>query len=33
LDLKINKPILDNIIYLGLSGILDKTIKGEIKNA
>ena len=33
LDLKINKPILDNIIYLGLSGVLDKTIKGEIKNA
>ncbi len=33
LDLKINKPILDNIIYLGLSGILDKTMEGEIKNA
>ena len=33
LDLKINKPILDNIIYLGLSGVLDKTIEGEIKNA
>lgn len=33
LDLEINKPILDNIIYLGLSGVLDKTIKGEIKNA
>lgn len=33
LDLKINKPILDNIIYLGLSGVLDKTIKGEQKNA
>ncbi len=33
LNLKINKPILDNIIYLGLSGVLDKTIKGEIENA
>ena len=33
LDLKINKPILDNIIYLGLSGVLDKTLKGEQKNA
>lgn len=33
LDLKINKPILDNIIYLGLSGILDKTLKGEKENA
>lgn len=33
LDLKINKPILDNIIYLGLSGVLDKAIKGESKNA
>lgn len=33
LDLKVNKPILDNIIYLGLSGVLDKTIKGENKNA
>lgn len=33
LDLKINKPILNNIIYLGLSGVLDKTIEGEIKNA
>ncbi len=33
LDLKINKPILDNIIYLGLSGVLDKIVKGEIKNA
>lgn len=33
LDLKINKPILDNIIYLGLSGVLDKAIEGENKNA
>lgn len=33
LNLKINKPILDNIIYLGLSGVLDKSIKGEQKNA
>ena len=33
LDLKINKPILDNIIYLGLSGALDKAIKGEKENA
>ncbi len=33
LDLKINKPILDNIIYLGLSGVLDRVIKGENKNA
>ena len=33
LDLKVNKPILDNIIYLGLSGVLDKTIKGENENA
>lgn len=33
LDLKVNKPILDNIIYLGLSGVLDKIIKGENKNA
>lgn len=33
LDLKINKPILDNIIYLGLSGVLDKTLKGENENA
>lgn len=33
LDLKINKPILDNIIYLGMSGVLDKTIKGENENA
>ncbi len=33
LDLKINKPILDNIIYLGLSGVLDKIIEGENKNA
>ena len=33
LDLKINKPILDNIIYLGLSGVLDKTLKGEQENA
>lgn len=33
LDLKINKPILDNIIYLGLSGVLDKAIKGEKENA
>ena len=33
LNLKINKPILDNIIYLGLSGVLDKTIEGEKKNA
>jgi len=33
LDIKINKPILDNIIYLGLSGVLDKTVKGEEKNA
>lgn len=29
LNLKINKPILDNIIYLGLSGVLDKTTEGE----
>lgn len=33
LNLKINKPILDNIIYLGLSGVLEKSIKGEQKNA
>ena len=33
LDLKINKPILNNIIYLGLSGVLDKTLKGEKENA
>lgn len=33
LDLKINKPILDNIIYLGLSGVLDSILKGENKNA
>lgn len=33
LDLKINKPILDNIIYLGLKNVLDKTLKGEIQNA
>lgn len=33
LDLKINKPILDNIIYLGLSGVLEKLTGGEIKNA
>ena len=33
LDLKINKPILDNIIYLGLAQVLDKTLKGENKNA
>ncbi len=29
LDLKINKPILDNIIYLGLSGVLEKLTEGE----
>lgn len=33
LDLKINKPILDNIIYLGLKNVLDVTIEGEKKNA
>lgn len=33
LDLRVNKPILDNIIYLGLSGVLDKTIKGANENA
>lgn len=33
LDLKINKPILNNIIYLGLSGALDRAIEGEKKNA
>ena len=33
LDLKINKPILDNIIYLGLSSVLDKLLEGEKKNA
>lgn len=33
LDLKINKPILDNIIYLGLSASLDKAIKGEKEHA
>ncbi len=33
ISLKINKPILNNIIYLGLSGVLDKTLKGENKNA
>jgi len=33
LNIKINKPILDNIIYLGLSGVLDKTLKGEEENA
>ena len=33
LNLKVNKPSLDNIIYLGLSGVLDKTVEGEIKNA
>jgi len=33
LDLKVNKPILDNIIYLGLSGVLDKAIEGEKENA
>lgn len=32
LDLKINKPILDNIIYLGLSGVLENLTK-ENKNA
>ena len=30
LDLKINKPILDNIIYLGLSGVLEKLTEGEL---
>ena len=29
LNLKINKPILDNIIYLGLSGVMDKLTEGE----
>ncbi len=33
LDLKVNKPILNNIIYLGLSSVVDKIIKGEEKNA
>ncbi len=34
LNLKVNKPILDNIIYLGLSNILDNVLdhKGEKKN-
>ncbi len=33
ISLKINKPILDNIIYLGLKSVLEKTIEGEKENA
>ena len=33
LDIKINKPILDNIIYLGLSDVTKKIVKGENENA
>ena len=34
LTLKVNKPILDNIIYLGLSNVLDNVLdhKGEKKH-